>query len=291
MRATETKRQRQRATEGFTVIELLITVIVVGILALMGLAKYQDFAEKGRRKTCLYQLQSIENALATWESRNVSFAPEAHTAWGHTPVSGHLGPPEVTSVDGGKLLVPNHVPPALSPIGAPSQFFGRPMAEIIKDDKVWSCPSALKRYYGGEVQNLTDDYMRPEPKTAIGVELADGSSNVVGLFGRYGMVVAGSAGGGIDNRDMPKGWITPASTPAGQPAAADSPQAPFSIALCGNYGTFGGEEFLPGADTSGAFYNPVTGESRPGTLGFEGARGGGPVGPDGSPFNRHSARW
>ena len=274
--------KQRRNAPGFTIIELLIVVIVIGILAAAGLAKYQNFAETSRRKTCLSQLQTIDNALAVWETTNQAFAENAKCAFGFTTRTGMLTDTNTTPT----LPVnttSNGTVPAIADsqqtIGGPQAFYNSsssgPLGAIIRDDKVWVCPSALSRYYGGEVQNVNDDYMDTQ---GTGVAPAARTGTAVGLAGRYLAVVAGRGNTNVgstpvSNGGFPAGWITGVATATSLNTGAPCPQTPFKITLCGCYGTFG-----PNAGGAALTGTAATNQ-------------GGPVGPDGSSLNRHSDRW
>jgi len=277
-----------RTRKGFTIIELLIVVIVIGILAAAGLAKYQNFAETSRRKSCLGQLQSIETGLAVWETNNMSFAENAKTAFGFTPRTGRLTdttlqPAGANILSSGSAGTITSIGDSQATVGGPQAFYNNqnsgPLGSVIRDDNVWMCPSALSRYYGGEIQNVPDDYM----DTTGGGGSASGDpthgGTGIGLGGRYLSVVAGQGNKSISvpisNGGFPGGWIQGASTAATSAGNTGTPcpQVPFKIVLCGSYGTFG---------TGGGTSN-VTGTSA--------TNQGGPVGPDGSTLNRHSSRW
>ncbi|MBI4867661.1 MAG: prepilin-type N-terminal cleavage/methylation domain-containing protein [Candidatus Wallbacteria bacterium] len=274
---------------GFTIVELLITVVVIGILAAAGLAKYQNFAEASRRKTCLGQMKQIETGFQVWQNNNVAFSRRAKTAWGFSTRAGRL---VGTAPDGNPLynfsgnggssnLAPGPVSGApLNADGAPSGFRNDPsgsgnansgpLTSVIRDDNVWTCPSALKAFYGGEIQNVDDVLdigLRPDRTISL-------TTNVVGLFGRYGMVFVGdgtdTTGAAFANDSLPGNWVTPRIPSTPSPA----PQPPFAIAVCGCYGTYG-----------------PSSNDLPGTQPISGAGGGGPVGADNSPLNRHSSRW
>lgn len=299
-----------RTRKGFTIIELLIVVIVIGILAAAGLAKYQNFAETSRRKTCLSQLQTLENAMAVWETNNSAFAADAKTAFGFTTRTGLLttttepGSADSGSQAGTGSTLPTGPAaaaqtPAVSNSGGitsrqgPTAFFNSlnngPLTSIIRDDKVWVCPSGLSRYYGGEIQNIPNNYMDISGKGVIDAHGSGGSSAApIGVTGRYQAVVAGEGNpaigvsGQMFNGGFPAGWIHAgtALTATNVDVGPPSPQIPFKIVMCGSYGTFGG----------GTGGNNGTTTSKPDTAALAGDVGG-PVGPDGSTLNRHSARW
>ena len=57
------KVYRIPSRQGFTIIELLVVVIVIGILAAAGLSKYQSFAEVARARTCTSNQSTIETSI------------------------------------------------------------------------------------------------------------------------------------------------------------------------------------------------------------------------------------
>ncbi|MBI4866323.1 MAG: prepilin-type N-terminal cleavage/methylation domain-containing protein [Candidatus Wallbacteria bacterium] len=262
-----------RRRKGFTIIELLIVVIVIGILAAAGLAKYQNFAETSRRKTCMSQLKNIETGLAVWETSNTAFAENSKCAWGFTPRTGRLT--DTVNAPGAANILSSAtqiaaIADAILTVGGPPAFLNStnagPLGSVIRDDNVWLCPSALSRYYNGEVQNVPDDYM---DTTGGGVAPIAHGGTGVGLGGRYFSVVTGVT---VGNGGFPAGWITGTATAVNSVSPSPCPQAPFKIAICGSYGTFG-----PSAAAT--------------TPGASPSNQGGPVGPDGSSLNRHSGRW
>ncbi len=276
---------RIRTRKGFTIIELLIVVIVIGILAAAGLAKYQNFAETSRRKTCLGQIQTIENAMAVWETTNQAFAEDSKTAFGFSTRTGLLTDTSPAPTAFGAGILQSNSTGTVGSIadtqttrGGPQAFYNSqsvgPLGAIIRDDKVWVCPSALSRYYGGEVQNVHDTYMDTQ---GTGVIPSTRSGTSIGLGGRYFACVAGRGNVNVGNTPIsnggyPAGWITGISTATSLNTGAPCPQTPFKLVMCGCYGTFG---------PSAAALTTGTGATNQ----------GGPVGPDGSSLNRHSSRW
>ena len=139
------KRTRQG---GFTIIELLIVVIVIGVLAAAGLAKYQSFAENARRRTCITNQTTIENANAVWETQNTSFRDDSAGWWRYFPRYGNM-----TWQSGGGAM----------PSGFTSGDSGRNIANVIRDDKAFVCPYGLRQRHSPLLLRLLQQLGPQEP--------------------------------------------------------------------------------------------------------------------------------
>ncbi len=274
------RKQQSCSGAGFTIIELLVVVLIIGVLAAAGLAKYQSFAENARRKICLSHLQGLEEGLAVWETVNNIFAENVKVAFGFTPRTGSL-----TDTNPVPSVLPPGARGAVAPlddaqpvVGGPTSFtnslISGPINNVIQDDKIWACPSAVGRYYGGEIQFVPNDYM-----DTLGSGVGSGPRGTpIGLGGRYFCVVASpgnrAMNASITNGGFPAGWIVEGEVPAEENMPSPCPQPPFRIVVCGCYGTFG----------TGSGAVPTVPGSSP-------VNQGGPVGPNGSALSRHAARW
>lgn len=61
---------RTKSDSGFTLIELVIVIVILGILAAVAIPKYEDMREQARVATIKGQLGTIRSAIAIQYARN-----------------------------------------------------------------------------------------------------------------------------------------------------------------------------------------------------------------------------
>lgn len=64
-----------RRHAGFTLIELMIAVVVVGILAAVALPSYMDSVRKGRRSDAAASINTVLQAQERWRGVNTAYSP------------------------------------------------------------------------------------------------------------------------------------------------------------------------------------------------------------------------
>lgn len=71
-----------RRSKGFTLIELMIVVAIVGILAAIALPLYNEQIRKGRRADAMRAVGGLQLQLERWRAENPSYAPCTPTPCG-----------------------------------------------------------------------------------------------------------------------------------------------------------------------------------------------------------------
>lgn len=65
---------------GFTLIELMIALVVVGILSALAFPSFMDSIRKGRRSEAFTALSNVQQAQERWRANNASYNSDLSTA-------------------------------------------------------------------------------------------------------------------------------------------------------------------------------------------------------------------
>jgi len=92
----------RRSHRGFTLLELMITLAVIGILAGVAYPTYLSQVRKGRRSEAVQALAGLQQAQERWRSSCTSYASDPTTAWPSTACAstGGLGQASPTKPSG-----------------------------------------------------------------------------------------------------------------------------------------------------------------------------------------------
>jgi type IV pilus assembly protein PilE len=73
---------RQALTRGFTLIEIMVVIAIVGILASIAWPNYQSYVRGARRAEAQSDILKLQLTLEKWRANNSSYASVADTADG-----------------------------------------------------------------------------------------------------------------------------------------------------------------------------------------------------------------
>lgn len=102
---------RINKAKGFTLVEILIVVVILGILAAIVVPQFAGAANEARNGNVLTQTQTLETQIELYAARNNGIYPDLVATWGSV---GDLLIPE-TFVGGGYVKAPPVNPFSLTP--------------------------------------------------------------------------------------------------------------------------------------------------------------------------------
>lgn len=88
----------KRAAHGFTLIEVIIVIVILGIIATVAMPTYTDMSTDAKRSACLGSLMNMRSALSVWNSKSI------------LSTAGNIYPPIDTLRKVGSVLV-SQIPP------------------------------------------------------------------------------------------------------------------------------------------------------------------------------------
>ncbi len=97
--ATHSKMDRQAVLSGFTLVEIMIVVSLIGMLAAISIPSFIKARSTSQMKVCINNLRQIDSAKQQW-------ALETHSGGGASPDPSDIGPYLNRNGSAGKVFCP-----------------------------------------------------------------------------------------------------------------------------------------------------------------------------------------
>ena len=124
-------RARKMMAKGFTLVEILIVVVILGILAAIVIPQFTNASESAKASSLVSQLQTIRSQIELYKNEHNDAAPDLTTNWNQfTQYSNMLGadldPAKSTTATPPRIYGPYMQKEAVNPFEDSSSVLGTP---------------------------------------------------------------------------------------------------------------------------------------------------------------------
>ena len=141
-------RKTMKIHKGFTLIELMVVVAIIGILAAVALPAYQDYTVRAKASELILAAVGARTAIS--ERFAIAPADSANSGLGVTiPVVGKLSAASVT--DAGLIVVEGST--AAASTGQAITIILTPTFDVANGTITWACAGTPARYMPGSCRN------------------------------------------------------------------------------------------------------------------------------------------
>ena len=137
--------------KGFTLIELMIVVAIIGILAAVAIPAYQDYTQRAQMSEAFTSVDGMKTAIAEFAQTNGAFPAAADiTAGIGAPVAGKYSDAATTAATGVVIVTMKATGLAGADIAGKTVTFTPPALAGLTGAFVWTCTSTAAQKFVGK---------------------------------------------------------------------------------------------------------------------------------------------